>query len=299
MIPGTENQRSHLGQPWQCHQRAARPAGEIRGLCDRRYRRRCRYRDLLGSRGGGQLVVLIHGCPLGNAGGEVWMDSYEFVIVGGGRPGACWPRGFRRARRCRCSAGGGRRGVACRRGDPPARPTLLQSPANWGDVAPGQTAAGRPVAVARGRVLGGSSAINAMVFMRGHRSSYDRWVKEGACGWGSTTCSRSSAARRPPGDVIPCCAGWTAAIVGPATPPNPVLAACLDAAEEAGYRRADDISGGLEEGFGWSDLNIVAGRPAKCPGRVPEAGDAARQSPRGHRGARPSPAHGPAAMRRR
>src|SRR5512144_2265361 len=41
---------------------------------------------------------------------------------------------------------------------------------------------------------------------------------------------------------------------------NPVLAACLDAAEEVGYRRADDISGGLEEGFGWTELNIVSGR---------------------------------------
>jgi choline dehydrogenase-like flavoprotein len=48
--------------------------------------------------------------------------------------------------------------------------------------------------------------------------------------------------------------------VGPATPSNPVLAACLDAAEEAGYRRADDISGGIEEGFGRADLNIVAGK---------------------------------------
>ncbi len=50
-------------------------------------------------------------------------------------------------------------------------------------------------------------------------------------------------------------------IVGPATPPNPVLAACLDAAEEAGYRRADDISGGLEEGFGWSDHLGLRDRP--------------------------------------
>ena len=32
-----------------------------------------------------------------------------------------------------------------------------------------------------------------------------------------------------------------------------------EAAGQTGYRRADDISGGLEEGFGWSDLNIVAG----------------------------------------
>ena len=138
---------------------------------------------------------------------------------------------------------------------------LLQSLANWGDVALGQTAAERPVPVARGRVLGGGSEINAMVFMRGHRSSYDRWVKEGAGGWGfedllpffrrtETAKGHDPALRGMDGPLT----------VGPATPPNPVLAACLDAAAEAGYRRADDISGGLEEGFGWTDLNVVAGR---------------------------------------
>src|SRR5262249_44784876 len=145
--------------------------------------------------------------------------------------------------------------------NPPAWPALLESPANWGDIALGQTAAGRAVMVARGRVLGGSSAINAMVFVRGHRSSYDRWLKEGAEGGGfddllpffrrtETTKGRDPALRGTDGPRL----------VGPATPPNCVLVACLDAAEEAGYRRADDISGGLEDGFGWSDLNIVAGR---------------------------------------
>jgi choline dehydrogenase len=125
----------------------------------------------------------------------------------------------------------------------------------------GQTAADRPVPVARGRVLGGGSAINAMLFMRGHRSSYDRWVKEGADGWGfedllpyfrrtETATGRDPALRGTGGPLI----------VGPAAPAHPVAAAGLEAAVEAGYRRVGDVSGGLEEGFGWCDLNIVAGR---------------------------------------
>lgn len=145
--------------------------------------------------------------------------------------------------------------------NPPAWPYLLLSPANWGDVALNQTAAERPVPVARGRVLGGGSAINAMVFTRGHRSSYERWVNAGAKGWDfddllpffrrtETAAGRDPALRGTDGPLT----------VGPAAQPNPVIAACLDAAEEVGYRRVDDISGGLEEGFGWTDLNIVAGR---------------------------------------
>jgi choline dehydrogenase len=48
--------------------------------------------------------------------------------------------------------------------------------------------------------------------------------------------------------------------VGPATVRHPIAEAGLAAAVEVGYRRATDLSGGLEEGFGWGDLNIVAGR---------------------------------------
>ena len=49
-------------------------------------------------------------------------------------------------------------------------------------------------------------------------------------------------------------------MVAPADPLNEVHAACLSAAVESGYRRATDISGGLELGFGPVDLNIVDGK---------------------------------------
>jgi choline dehydrogenase len=196
------------------------------------------------------------------------MESYDFVIVGGGTAGCVLAA--RLSENPEVSVLLLEAGAAMSPASaeiPPAWPTLLQSPANWGDVALGQTAAGRPVLVARGRALGGSSAINALVFVRGHRSSYDRWVNEGAEGWGfddllpffrrtETAQGRDPALRGMDGPLV----------VGPATPPNPVLAACLDAAEEVGYRRADDISGGLEEGFGWADLSIVAGRRQSAPG---------------------------------
>lgn len=143
---------------------------------------------------------------------------------------------------------------------PPAWPSLAASEAGWGDTTVVQQSSGAPVALPRGRGLGGSSAINAMVFARGHRTGYDSWGAHGAKGWTyddllpyfrrSETATSGAPGRGTDGPLV----------VGPAAPPNDVLLACLDGAVEAGHRRALDISGGLEEGFGPVDLNVVAGR---------------------------------------
>jgi choline dehydrogenase len=189
------------------------------------------------------------------------MDGFDFVIVGGGTAGCVLAARLSEHREMSVlllEAGGA--GSPAGAENPPAWPSLLQSRANWGDVARGQGAARVSVPMARGRVLGGSSVINAMVFVRGHRSSYDRWPEAGAKGWGfedllpffrrtETARGRDAALRGTDGPLL----------VAAARHPNPLHAACLDAAEELGYRRAGDISGGLEEGFGWPDLNIVAG----------------------------------------
>jgi choline dehydrogenase len=190
------------------------------------------------------------------------VDGYDFIVVGGGTAGCVIAS--------RLSEHDDVRVLLLEAGDeqpveamaiPAAWPTLLQSSANWGESTVRQTATGTSTLLARGRGLGGGSAINAMTFVRGHRSSYDSWVTAGARGWGfddllpyfkrsENTQGRDPALRGVGGPLT----------VGPADPPNPVLVACLDAAAETGYRRATDISGGLEEGFGTTDLNIVGGK---------------------------------------
>jgi choline dehydrogenase len=144
---------------------------------------------------------------------------------------------------------------------PPAWPALAGTSADWADTTVVQAATGTAMTWPRGRALGGSSAINGLNFVRGHRGSYDAWAEAGASGWGfddllpyfrrsERTVGRDSAVRGDRGPLT----------VGPATARHPVAAAGLEAAAQAGYPRAADISGGLEEGFGWCDLNIVDGR---------------------------------------
>lgn len=149
---------------------------------------------------------------------------------------------------------------------PPAWPGLGRTAASWGDTTvPQDTGSaladpGPRVMLPRGRGLGGSSAINAMVFARGHRTSYDSWGDHGAKGWTfddllpyfqRTETAVSGAPGRGTGGPL---------TVGPAAEPNAALLACLEGAVETGQRRARDISGGLEEGFAPVDLNVVAGR---------------------------------------
>ncbi|MFJ7495142.1 GMC family oxidoreductase [Streptomyces sp. NPDC097727] len=149
---------------------------------------------------------------------------------------------------------------------PPAWPTLMQTDANWGDTTVPQhsgapsSQSGPRIGLPRGRGIGGSSAINAMVFGRGHRTSYGAWADHGAKDWGfddllpyfrrSESAVSGAPGRGTSGPLV----------VGPTTDPNEVLSACLEGAVETGQRRASDISGGLEEGFAPVDLNIVDGR---------------------------------------
>jgi choline dehydrogenase len=139
-------------------------------------------------------------------------------------------------------------------------PTLSMTEWNWGEFSTHQLATGKAIPVPRGRGVGGSSVINAMIFARGHRANYDAWVAAGAKGWAfddllpyfkrsETAQSRDPALRGTDGPMV----------VAPAEPINELQAACLSAAVQSGHRRAIDISGGLEMGFGPVDLNIVAG----------------------------------------
>ncbi|MFJ6076296.1 GMC family oxidoreductase [Streptomyces sp. NPDC093065] len=190
-------------------------------------------------------------------------SAYDVVLVGGGTAGCILAARLSEDPRVRVlllEAGSAMSGLPEAVALPPAWPSLAATTAGWGDRTVVQRASGGPVPLPRGRGLGGSSAINAMVFARGHRSGYDSWGDHGAKGWAfddllpyfqrSETALSGAPGRGTQGPLV----------VGPATAPNDVLLACLDGAVEAGHRRALDISGGLEEGFAPVDLNIVAGR---------------------------------------
>jgi choline dehydrogenase-like flavoprotein len=147
---------------------------------------------------------------------------------------------------------------------PSAWPALLGTSVDWADKTVTQTATGSAVPWPRGRGLGGSSSINAMNFLRGHRSSYDAWIEAGAKGWGyddllpyfkrsenlTDIAGRDAAVRGMDGPLR----------VGPAVERHPVAKACLTAAVEAGHTEVQDIASGLEEGFGWGDLSIADGK---------------------------------------
>jgi choline dehydrogenase len=138
---------------------------------------------------------------------------------------------------------------------------LLGGPADFGGPTTVQTATGTTFHLPRGRGVGGSPAINAMVFARGHRDSSANWSQFGAKGWTFDDLlpyfKRSEAVPHR----HPTVRGVDGPLhVAPAFPPNDVAVACLAAAEQTGHPRAHDVSGGLEVGFGAPDLTIVNGR---------------------------------------
>lgn len=129
----------------------------------------------------------------------------------------------------------------------------------WTD--PEDATMGRRIAVPRGRGLGGSTLINGMIWVRGHREDYDGWAQMGCRGWSFE-------------DVLPYFrkledfdgpAGEERGHGGP-VPITPVRVrpqiaeAFIAAGEQAGWPRNDDYNDGPQDGFGWYQVNQRRGR---------------------------------------
>ena len=107
----------------------------------------------------------------------------------------------------------------------------------------------------RGKVLGGSSSTNAMIYLRGHRLDYDGWRDQGATGWGWDDVLpyfiKAEHNERGAGDAHAALHGQGGPLnVANLRSPNAIARKLMTAAREAGYPLTDDFNTGDTEGFG-------------------------------------------------
>jgi choline dehydrogenase len=192
------------------------------------------------------------------------MLEADFVIVGSGSAGS--------ALAYRLSEDGKHSVIVIEYGGTDAGP-LIQMPSalsfpmnmslyDWGySSEPEPHLGGRVLATPRGKVLGGSSSINGMVYVRGHARDFDHWAEQGATGWAFA-------------DVLPYFIrmehshggeeGWRGTS-GPLHVQrgrrlNPLYAAFIEAGAQAGFELTEDYNGAKQEGFGAMEQTIHRGR---------------------------------------
>jgi choline dehydrogenase len=196
-------------------------------------------------------------------------DRFDFVIVGGGSAGCVLAS--------RLSEDPGTRVLVLEAGRPDWRfdvflhmPAALAFPIgsslyDWGYRSePEPYLDGRRVYHARGKVLGGSSSINGMIFQRGNALDYERWATvPGMAEWDYAHClpyfkRMETALAAEPEDPYRGHSGPLVLERGAAT--GPLFAAFFDAVEQAGYAHTPDVNGYRQEGFAPFDRNIHRGR---------------------------------------
>ena len=138
---------------------------------------------------------------------------------------------------------------------------LLEQTHDWGYFyEPEETVNNRRIECARGKVIGGSSSVNAMAYVRGNRGDYDRWATSGLSNWSYShvlpyfkkleTWETSDPYRGDAGPVnIQYCRYQ-----------DPLVDAFAAAGREAGYSWTDDYNGEIQEGFGRLQMTIKKGR---------------------------------------
>lgn len=189
--------------------------------------------------------------------------EFDYVIVGSGSAGGVLAD--------RLSADG-RHSVLVLEYGGSDRSVLIQMPAalsipmnmpkyNWGfETEPEPGLGGRRLVCPRGKVIGGSSSINGLVYVRGNPHDFDRWEEEGAAGWGYRHVLpyfQRAESRQEGGDAYRGAEGPLATQYGPIK--NPLYNVFVEAARQAGYPITQDVNGEQQEGFGRMDMTVKNG----------------------------------------
>jgi choline dehydrogenase len=120
---------------------------------------------------------------------------------------------------------------------------------------------GRVMHTPRGKVLGGSSSINGLVYIRGNPQDFEGWNAQGAAGWAYRDVLpyfRRTEKRQEGGNEYRGDSGKIGTRYG--TLENPLHAAWLSAGAQAGYPTTADVNGFQQEGFGLMDMTVADGR---------------------------------------
>jgi choline dehydrogenase len=191
-------------------------------------------------------------------------ENFDYVIVGAGSAGCVLAD--------RLTADGRRRVLLLEYGGSD-RSIFIQMPSalsipmnmekyNWFyHTEPEPHLDGRRMHTPRGKVLGGSSSINGLVYIRGNAEDFEGWSAQGAAGWAYRDVLpyfRRAETREEGGNEYRGGGGKLRTRYGSVS--NPLHAAWLAAGREAGYPSTADVNGFQQEGFGRMDMTVADGR---------------------------------------